>query len=260
MEEKKKIMVWYCLRWPGLVCLCSLVFLFGLHINMQESVTVSSTADGKRIPVCSVQTDEKKVALTFDAAGEKEDTQKILAVLASHQVQAAFFVTGEWADTYPDEIKQIAANGHDIGSGGEGRKSMDKLTEKEIREELAAVHEKIETLTGIQMNLFRPPYRNYSNTLIEAAEKSGYLTVMWNVDSEDWKDYGTDSVIQSVMHSADLENGSIIRMHCGARYTAEALEAIINGLQDQGYEIVPVSQLAVWKNYHTDTAGHQIAD
>lgn len=207
-----------------------------------------------------VQTEEKKVALTFDAAGGKGDTQKILDILAAHQVQAAFFVTGEWVENYPEDVKKIAAAGHDIGSYGQTCKNMSKFTEKEAEEALMTVHENVKILTGIDLDLFRPPYGVYSNTLINTAEKNGYLTVLWNVDSEDWKDYGAESILRSVTQNPDLENGSIIRMHSEAKYTAEALEAVIDGLQREGYTLVTVSQLVLRENYHMDAEGRQIAD
>ena len=86
------------------------------------------------------------------------------------------------------------------------------------------------------------------------------MAVQWDVDSEDWKNYGVDSIIQKVTQHKHLGNGSIILMHNGAEYTAAALEAVITGLQSQGYELVPVSGLIVWSNYHMDPEGRQIPE
>jgi peptidoglycan/xylan/chitin deacetylase (PgdA/CDA1 family) len=78
------------------------------------------------------------------------------------------------------------------------------------------------------------------------------------VDSLDWKDYGVDSIIQTVTQHKHLGNGSIILCHNGAKYTAQALDTLITTLQDQGYELVPISQLIYRDNYHLDVEGRQI--
>lgn len=86
------------------------------------------------------------------------------------------------------------------------------------------------------------------------------LLFMWDVDSLDWKDYGVDSIIQTVTEHDHLGNGSIILMHNGAKYTADALDMVITKLKEQGYEFVPLSQLVIRENYHMDHEGRQIAD
>ena len=86
------------------------------------------------------------------------------------------------------------------------------------------------------------------------------LLLTSNDDSLDWKDYGVESIVNTVNNHKNLGNGSIILCHNGAKYTAEALEGLITGLLDQGYEIVPISQLIYKDNYHMDHTGRQISD
>lgn len=81
-----------------------------------------------------------------------------------------------------------------------------------------------------------------------------------NVDSLDWRDYGVDSIIKTVTEHKNLQNGSIILMHNGAKYTAQALPKVIEGLKAKGYEIVPISELIYKDNYHLDVTGRQIQD
>jgi len=118
-------------------------------------------------------------------------------------------------------------------------------------------HNRVKELTGIEMNLFRAPYGDYNNTLVGAARDCKYYTIQWDIDSEDWKDYGVDSILESTVENKHLGNGSIILVHNGAKYTPEALELVINGLQDQGYEIVPVSELIYTGEYSVDKTGRQ---
>jgi len=80
------------------------------------------------------------------------------------------------------------------------------------------------------------------------------------VDSLDWKDYGIESILNNVLKSGNLQNGSIIRCQNGAKYTADALEKLIDGLEKQGYEIVPVSQLIYKEKYHLDREGRQMGN
>lgn len=110
------------------------------------------------------------------------------------------------------------------------------------------------------MTLFRPPYGDYNNTLIESANVLGYHVVQWSVDSLDWKDYGADSIVDTILNHKALGDGAIILMHNGAKYTKDALERVITGLQDKGYEIVPISQLIYTGKYHMDNTGRQFKD
>ena len=125
---------------------------------MPEAILVSSTINGRQLPIYCVETDEKKIALSFDAAWGNEDTQQILDILAKHNVHVTFFMTGGWVESYPDDVKAILAAGHDLGNHSENHKNMSQLSNEEKKEELMSVHEKVKELTGYEMFLFRPPY------------------------------------------------------------------------------------------------------
>lgn len=96
--------------------------------------------------------------------------------------------------------------------------------------------------------------------MIEAVRNCGYYPIQWSVDSLDWKDYGADSIIQTVCENTELKNGAIILMHNGAKYTPEALERVILNLQEKGFAIVPISELIYYEDYRIDAAGKQISD
>lgn len=227
---------------------------------MSSYVSVSSNVNGRELPIYCVDTEEKKVALSFDAAWGNEDTRKILEILKKHDIKVTFFMTGGWVESFPDDVKAIYEAGHDLGNHSENHKNMSQLSDEEKTEELMKVHEKVKQLTGEDMELFRPPYGDYDDNVVLNATKNGYFTIQWDVDSLDWKDYGVDSIIHTVVDHKNLGNGSIILCHNGAKYTAQALEALITGLQEKGYEIVPVSQLILKKDYHMDVTGRQIPD
>lgn len=225
-----------------------------------QAVSVSSTINGKELPIYCVETDDKKVALSFDAAWGNEDTQKILEILAKHNVHATFFMTGGWVDSYPEDVKAILAGGHDLGNHSENHKNMSQISNDDKEQELMKVHEKVKNLTGYEMFLFRPPYGDYDNDVIKTATKCGYYPIQWDVDSLDWKDYGIDSIVNTVCSNKHLGNGSIILCHNGAKFTADALDTLITNLKGQGYEIVPISELIYRDGYHMDAEGRQVRD
>lgn len=234
------------------------IVLFGLTLGASKAVTVSSTVNGRELPIYSVETPDKKVALSFDAAWGNEDTQIILDTLAKYNVHVTFFMTGGWVESYPEDVKKIHNAGHDLANHSENHKNMSQLTDTECQEELMKVHTKVKELTGVEMDLFRPPYGDYDDHVITNAKDCGYYTIQWSVDSLDWKDYGVDSIIQTVTEHKNLSNGAIILMHNGAKYTAQALPVVIEKLQTAGYEIVPISELIYRDDYHMDVTGRQI--
>jgi polysaccharide deacetylase family sporulation protein PdaB len=228
----------------------------GVSTQTQEP-TQTYTKSTKKLPIYCVDTNEKKVALSFDAAWGNEDTKKIIKILKKHNVHVTFFMTGGWVESYPDDVKMIAEAGHDLGNHSENHKQMSQLSKEECIEEIMSVHNKVKELTGKEMTLFRPPYGDYNDTLVEAAEESGYQAIQWDVDSLDWKDYGVDSIIRTVCEHKHFGNGTIILCHNGAKYTAKALDTLITNIQEKGYEIVPISELIYTQNYEMDVEGRQ---
>ena len=236
------------------------VLVVGFLTIAPQVFHASSSVNGRNLPIYCVETDEKKVALSFDAAWGNEDTRRILEILKKHNTHVTFFMTGGWVESYPEDVKAILAAGHDLGNHSENHKQMSKLDTASQKEEIMSVHQKIEELTGYNCFLFRPPYGDYNSELINTIYGCNHYPVQWDVDSLDWKDYGVENIIKTVTTHKALGNGSIILMHNGAKYTAEALESVITGLQSQGYEIVPISQLINTENFHMDGTGLQIPD
>ena len=242
----------------GVLALAAFAVLKGVLAVTGANVTVSNSVNGRQLPIYCVDTTEKKIALTFDAAWGNEDTGQILEILKKHGVRVTFSMTGGWVESYPDDVKAILAAGHDLGNHSENHKNMSQLSDAEKKEELMKVHEKVRTLTGYEMFLFRPPYGDYDNAVVNVAKENGYYTIQWDVDSLDWKDYGVDSIIKTVTQHKHLGNGSIILCHNGAKYTAKALDMLIATLKNEGYTFVPVSELIYKDNYHMDHEGRQI--
>lgn len=242
-------------------CLCGVGILAYVYQNYASPIITSSKVGDRHLPIYCVDcNNEKKIALTFDAAWGNEDTAQILETLAKHDVKVTFFMTGGWVENYPEDVKAILAAGHDLGNHSENHKHMSQISNDAKKEELLKVHNKVKELTDYEMTLFRPPYGDYDNALITTARECGYYTIQWDVDSLDWKDYGVDSIINTVTNHKHLGPGSIILCHNGAKYTALALDSMITTLKDMGYTFVPVSELIYTDGYHMNHEGRQIKD
>ena len=129
-----------------------LLIMIGYTGNyLSENLTVSSTANGRELPIYCVDTKDKKVGLSFDAAWGNEDTADILAILAKHKVHVTFFMTGGWVDSYPDDVKAVYEAGHDLGNHSQNHKNMSQLSNEENAQELMDVHNAMKELTGYEI-------------------------------------------------------------------------------------------------------------
>jgi polysaccharide deacetylase family sporulation protein PdaB len=214
-------------------------------------------AQNRKLPIYSVDTTDKKVSISFDAAWGADDTDTLLKILRDNDVLATFFLCGYWVDKHPEHVKNIAAAGHDIGNHGNTHAHGAQLSLAQNKKEIMDCHEKIKAVTGIEANLFRPPYGEYNNTVITAAEESGYYVIQWDVDSHDWMKKGPEYVSNRVLNNKNLQNGSIVLFHNDAKDTPPVLDAMIKGLKAKGYELVPLSQLIHKENYYMDHTGRQ---
>ncbi len=240
-----------------ILILFTLVVAMTIFILENKNYVLAFVNSNSSIPIYSVATDRQVVSITFDAAWGVEDLEQILTILENHNCKATFFVTGEWALKFPDAIKQIVEKGHEVGSHGENHKHMTQLSQSDMIEEINGCHEIIKELTDQDMILFRAPYGDYNETVVETATSLGYYTIQWDVDSLDWKDYGVDNIIDTVCNHESLQNGSIILLHNGSKYTALALDEMLTNLESMGYGFVPVSELIVKDNYEIDHTGRQ---
>ena len=235
------------------------IFFFGAIFGISKTIAVNNNVNGRELPIYSVETDKKQIALTFDSAWGNEDLDTILKILDTYHVKASFFLTGDFVSRYPNEILKIQKAGHDLANHGTNHKNMSQLSKEECLYEMTETHKRVLELTGISMNLFRPPSGDYDNDVITTATEAGYYSIQWSVDSLDWKDYGAENIIQTVTQHQALGNGAIILLHNGSKYTAEALPSLIQILQAQGYQFVPVSELIYKDNYYLDVTGRQFS-
>ena len=188
-------------------------------------------------------TGRPRIALTFDAGGPSDPTSRILDILARHQVQVTFFVTGDWANQNPDLVRRIHADGHEIGNHTMHHPDLKTLSDEQVCSELNQANQVISTLTGVTTRpYYRPPYGSRDDRVRGLAAHLGYRTVYWTVDTLDWQTTATpDSITKIVMDH--LANGVIILMHAGSQVEAETLDGLMTKIEQAGYQIVSLTEV-----------------
>lgn len=256
-QEREKLILFTKV---GTIVLTSFALVLSSYLlyPKTQGVISNSFIQNKELPIYCVEQKKPLISLSFDAAWGNEDTGKLLETLKKHNVKVTFFMTGGWIEKYPNDVKAIAAAGHDLGNHSENHKQMSQLSADECEEELIKPHEKVKKLTGKDMILFRPPYGDYNDTLIQVCRENHYYPIQWDVDSLDWKDYNASTIIKKVTEHKHLGNGSIILCHNGGKHTAEALDELITILKQKGYTLVPISELILKEGYTINHEGRQI--
>lgn len=242
-------------RW-WYVVLGLFVVLVGLIPQFREPLFLAVTSQSRLVPIYAVQTESKQVAISFDATWGTELTDEILAILAEHDLQTTFFLAGPWIDKHPDYVVKIREAGHEIGNHSYSHPHMNNLSEQGIAFELQQNENLITDLTGQKPNLFRPPFGEYNNLVLQTASSLGYYTIQWSVDSLDWKNLSSNQIYDRVM--GQIKPGSIVLFHNAAPGTPGAIRRIIPDLLNDGYEILAISELIYPDNYYIDHAGTQI--
>lgn len=202
-------------------------------------------------PVYSVETDKKRVALSFDAAWGAEFTPTLLEILERYDLKTTFFLVGFWVDAYPEMVREIAAAGHEVQNHTTTHPHLSELSAEKIAEELNITGQKITALTGVKPNLFRPPFGEYDHRVLDVAAANGYQSIQWSIDSLDWMDLSADEILLRVVK--EVEPGDIILFHNNGANTTQALPRIIDELLAKGFEIVPVGELIYRDNYVIDS-------
>ena len=198
---------------------------------------------------------KKKVALTINCAWNADDIEVILDTLSKYDVKVTFFMVGEWVDKYPDAVKKIFDNGHEIGNHSDSHKHVNNLNLEKNIEEINLCSDKIEKITGNRTTLYRGPYGEYNNTVINSAIQTGHYTIQWNIDTLDYNGLTGNEMWSRIKER--LSNGSIILMHNGTKNTANSLDMIIYNIKQNGYSIVKTSDLIYKENYIIDSNGTQ---
>jgi polysaccharide deacetylase family sporulation protein PdaB len=227
----------------GLFIVVTAFFAALVAFVQNQQITVFSTSSGPRA-ISSVQTDKNQVALTFDLAWGDVQIEPILKALKEQQVDATFFVSGEWASRHNDLIKEMKKSGFEIESHGMTHETTYPAMEPaEIRKDLMLANQAI-TKCGVERPKFvRPPSGKMNESAIQIASRAQQQVVLWSVDPQDYMNPGYEAIVSNVLKNT--KKGAIIRLHASdsARQTERALPLIIKGLEEKGYSLVTLSTL-----------------
>jgi len=233
----------------------ALIFLSVFSISF-NAVDVSSVVVNKKLPIYAVQTDENKVAISFDAAWGADKTRDIMSLCEEYNVKATFFLVGFWIDKYPDMVKEIYNRGFEIGIHSSSHPDMTKLTKSKIREELYNNIQQIKEITGFTPKLFRPPYGYYNNNLIEVCEDLGLSCIEWSVDSLDWKGLSAQEIAGRV--TSKSSNGSIVLFHNNSDNIIQGLKMVLEYYKLNKTMVVPIGELIYYNDFTINNQGVQI--
>lgn len=244
----------------ALLCTAIFVVLSTTALSVKEGLknqatTGASTSSGRSLPIYSVETEEKKIAISFDCAWGVDHTDTLLDIMAKNDVTCTFFAVQFWVEKYPEYAKKIVEAGHELGTHSRTHSYMSKQSEGEIRDELTTSSKAIERITGQKVTLFRPPYGDYDNEVIDTCLDMKIYPIQWDVDSLDWKNLSAMEIAMRVING--VKPGSIILCHNNGLHTAEALPLIFSTLKNRGYEFVPIGELIYKNNYTIDHNGRQ---
>ena len=232
------------------------IVMLSVSINGQNYAQVYFGSNLRKIPIYNVKTDEKVVAISFDAAWGADKTEKIMEILKEYNANATFFLVGFWVEKYPEVTKKIAENGFEIGTHSNTHPDMVKLDAEQMKLELSSSVKIIEDTTGKTVELFRAPYGSYNNTLLDTAESLNLTTIQWDVDSLDWKGISGIDITTRILNK--VYNGSIILCHNNSDHILDALPLVLDRLQKRGYTIKNIGDIIYKDNFIINHMGTQI--
>ena len=191
-------------------------------------------------PIFQGNQSRPQVALACNVFWGEEYLPDMLKTLDNNNIHITFFIGGSWANKYPEILKDLANRGHELGNHTYSHPHPNTLSKEKNKEQITKTEELVSSLTGIKTNLYAPPYGEYNNTVLLAAQELQYTTIMWSIDTVDWKRPPPEVLKERVLKK--LHNGAIILMHPTAP-TAQALPSLIEEIQKRGYTIKTVSDI-----------------
>ncbi|MFD7704022.1 polysaccharide deacetylase family protein [Streptomyces caelestis] len=214
----------------------------------------------------SLSVPDRRLVLTFDDGPDPTWTPKVLDVLKKHDAHAVFFVTGTMASRYPDLVQRMVDEGHEIGLHTFNHPDLSLQSTKRIDWELSQNQLAITGAAGIRTSLFRPPYSSYAEAMdnetwpvTQYIGSRGYLTVVNNTDSEDWKRPGVDEIIRRA--TPEGGKGAIVLMHDSGgdrSQTVAALDRFLPDLKDEGYEFDNLTEALDAPSAHSPVTGAEL--
>lgn len=212
----------------------------------------------KKVPIYAVSRADNRISLTFDCAWGNSNTDLLLSLLKDANATATFFVTGEFCDKYPEDVKKMYQAGHEIGNHSDMHPHVEGININDLIEDTRECSRKIKMITGEEPKIYRAPYGEYDDNTVSTIEGMGMKMIQWSVDSIDWQEPDADTIIDRVV--TKTESGSILLFHNDLENTSQALPEVLTKLKQKGFNFVKISDLVYFDSYHIDNNGVQIYD
>lgn len=230
-------------KWKQWSIIIAIAFFTALFLWFEQVSSFSLFSEQVPTALTKGNSDEEKIAITFNISWGEEKVEGILKQLKEHDVQATFFVSGEWAERHPTILEEISEGKHEIGMLGYRYKSYLDQEIDQVRKDLIYAKEIFGKLGYDEIDLLRPPSGHFNKEVVELAENLGFEVIHWTINPNDWESPGTEVITDMVMK--ETTNGDIILLHASdaAKQTANALDVILPSLKNKGFEFVPISEL-----------------
>lgn len=238
--------------------LASILAILGAIVynsNIKNSVNIylkdnSNVVAPEEVIIKNGTKNQKIIVITFDDGPHEKFTPQILDILKENDAKATFFVMGKKVEYYPDIVKRMIDEGHEIGNHTYNHINVSKYSKSKVEEEILKSQEAIYNLTGKKPSLFRPPYRGMNQNTVNLVNELNLKMVLWckTIDVRDWANPGVYNITNPLL--TKIQNGDIILLHdynnrskATTSQTVQALRIVIPELKKRGYEFVTVSEL-----------------
>ncbi|BAB06125.1 polysaccharide deacetylase family protein [Halalkalibacterium halodurans] len=191
-------------------------------------------------PVFRGNPEKPMVTLLVNVAWGNEHLPTMLKTMNKYDVKSTFFLDGSWVKKHPQLATMIVEEGHEIGNHAYSHPDMQRLTRERMDEEIVQTNEVIKATIEVTPKWFAPPSGSYNDLVVQRAAEHGMRTIMWSVDTIDWRNPDPNEMVDRVL--SKVHPGAMILMH-PTESSAAGLENLIRGIQDRGLHIGTVSDL-----------------
>jgi len=205
-----------------------------------QPVFSNTQLPGKPQPIFRGNIENPKIALACNVFWGEEFLPDMLNTLESNNIKITFFIGGSWAKRFPNVLTDLSTHGHELGNHTYSHPHPNTLSKDKNKEQILRAEQLVTELTQIKTTLYAPPYGEYNDTVLSAADELGYKTIMWSIDTIDWQRPPAEVIISRVMKK--INNGAIILIH-PTESTAKALPELIQQIKRKGYTITTVSDI-----------------
>lgn len=230
-------------KWRQWSIIAGFALFTAVFIWAEASGTISVFSSSEPTAVTKGNAEEPNIALTFNISWGEERVHDILEKLEENDVQATFFLSGEWAERHTEIVEEITEKNHEIGMLGYRYKSYLDQDIEQVRKDIVHAKEVFAKLGYEDIHYMRTPSGHFNKEVIELVRELGLEVIHWNIDTNDWTNPGTEEIVNTVMK--DTDNGDIVLFHASdaVKQTEKALDTILPALAEKGFSFVPISEL-----------------